>query len=167
MSRSRFTIPIALIVGLIALLTIVAVPLTAQAADQAHTAKGIGPVYDAAHEITIDGIIQSVITKTTPGSPAGMHLLVMGPEGLVDAHVGPFLNTQTKAELKEGVSVQIVGAMVSIRGKDFLFARQMTVAGHTITLRNEHGILSPVPGSGHTHGRAESQSQREPNGGAR
>jgi hypothetical protein len=167
MNRGRFTTPVLLIVCMIALLTILAFPLTAQPADEAQAAKGIGPVYDAAHEITLDGWIQTVVTKHTPGRPAGMHLLVMGPEGLVDAHVGPFLSKETKAALKDGVPVRIVGAMVSLRGNDYLFARQMTVGGRTITVRSTHGVLSPMPASGHTHAAVEKQSQPESHGGAR
>lgn len=165
MRRSRFTKPILLIAAL--LLAIVAVPLVAQPADQANTAKGIGPVYDAAHEITLEGWIQTVVTKHTPGSPAGVHLMVMGPEGLVDAHIGPFLSKETKEALHEGAPVRIVGAMVSVRGNDYLFARQVAVGGRTITVRSEHGILAPLHSSAHTHAAVEKQSQTESNGGAR
>ncbi len=167
MNRSRFNTPIPLIAALIALLAIVAVPLTAQPADQAQAAKGIGPVYDAAHEITLDGWIQTVVTKHTPGSPAGIHLMVMGPEGLVDTHIGPFLSKETKATLQAGAPVRIVGAMVSLRGNDYLLARQLTVDGRTITVRSEHGILAPMPSSAHRHAAVEKQSQTESNGGAR
>lgn len=167
MNRSRFTIPIPLIAGIVALLTIVSVPLIAQPADQTQAAKGIGPVYDAAHEITLDGWIQEVVTKHTPGRPAGIHLLVMGPDGVVDAHVGPFLSKETRAALQAGAPVRIVGAMVSLRGTDYLLARLMTVGGRTVTVRGEHGILAPLPAAGHTHAAVEKQSQTESNGGAR
>lgn len=167
MNRSRFTTPIPLIAALIALLAIVAVPLTAQPADQAQAAKGIGPVYNAAHEITLDGWIQTVVTKHTPGSPAGIHLMVMGPEGLVDAHVGPFLDKEMKSALQEGAPVRIVGAMASLRGNDYLLARQLTVDGRTITVRSEHGLLAPIRSTAHRHAAIKKQSKTQSNGGAR
>jgi hypothetical protein len=125
------------------LVAILALPLVAQAAVETHTGQGIGPVYDRAHEITVNGIIQTVVAKPKAGAPAGMHLLVMGPEGLVDTHVGPFLSKATKQALQEGTAVRVVGAMTSIRGKSYLLARQLTVGGQTIKVRSSHGLLAP------------------------
>ena len=120
---------------------ILAVPLVAQPATEVRPGQGIGPVYDAAHEVTLNGIIQQVVTKHTAGAPAGMHLLVTGPKGVVDAHVGPFLNKQAKEALREGTPIRIVGAKTSIRGKSYLLARQLTVDGHTFAVRSKHGAL--------------------------
>src|SRR4051794_33870664 len=73
------------------LLLLLSAPVFAQAAEEAHATRGVVGEYDAAREVTISGTVQSVITKRTLGRPAGMHLLVSGANGLVDAHVGPFL----------------------------------------------------------------------------
>jgi hypothetical protein len=120
---------------------ILAVPLVAQPATEVHPGHGIGPVYDVSHEVTLNGIIQQVVTKHTAGAPAGMHLLVTSPEGTVDAHVGPFLNKQAKEALQAGTAVRVVGAKTTIRGKSYLLARQLTVGGHTIVVRSKHGAL--------------------------
>ncbi len=146
MRCNRFTKPTRMIAGLLfgLLFAISAIPLGAQPAHETRAAKGIGPVFDSAHETTLHGTIQTIVTKRTKGTPAGMHLLVMGPEGLVDAHIGSFLNKDTKASFHEGDSIQIVGAMTSVRGKSYLMARQLTVGNHTVTVRSQHGLLAPT-----------------------
>jgi len=169
MRSCRFTKTTPLIAGLLSalILAIVVLPLGAQPASETRTGNGIGPVYDAAHEITVNGTIRSVVTKHTKGSPAGMHLMVMGPEGVVDAHVGPFLGKATREALQEGAAVRIVGAMTSQHGKSYLMARELTVGNRTIRVRSEHGLLYPMPAAGHARSRGEAKSSVEVNGGAR
>ena len=81
-----------------------------------------------------------------------MHLLVAGPEGVVDAHVGPYLEREdTQEALHAGLPLQIVGAVEQLHGKSILLARQLIFAGRTVTVRNENGFLvrarSPRPDS--------------------
>jgi hypothetical protein len=149
------------------LFAVVAVPLGAQPASGTHAGHGLGPAYDAAHEITVNGTIQTVVTKHTKGSPAGMHLMVMGPEGVVDAHVGPFLSKANREALQEGMLVRIVGAMSLQHGKSYLMARELTVGNRTITVRSEHGVLAPMPTAHHARSRSEMKSSIEVSGGAR
>jgi hypothetical protein len=146
MRRISLTKPTPLIAGLLSglLLAILAVPLGAQPVSGSHVRQGFGPVYDAAHEITLNGNIEQVITKRMVGSPAGMHLMVAGPKGLVDAHVGPFLSKEIKEALHTGTPVEIVGAMTLEHGKKFLLAREVNVGGSTFTVRNKRGLLVRV-----------------------
>ncbi|HEY1677055.1 MAG TPA: hypothetical protein VGG04_05065, partial [Candidatus Sulfotelmatobacter sp.] len=88
-SRGRKKLRLAL-AGIVSAVLVAAIPAGAQSA-AASPARGPIPIYDAAHETTINGTVQQVVTKRTPGSPAGMHLIVTGATGTVDAHVGPFL----------------------------------------------------------------------------
>jgi hypothetical protein len=148
MRRSRTTKPIPISIkmtaGLLAglLFAILAVPLgAAQPASETRTGHGFGVVYDAAHEITFTGSVQEVVTRRMPGRPAGMHLMVVGPQGLVDAHVGPFLSREIKDALHTGTPVQLVGAMASLRGKNFLMVRELNVGGTKVIVRSEHGFL--------------------------
>jgi hypothetical protein len=122
--------------------------LMAQTAPAAAPTQGFGPAYDAAHEVTITGTIDQVVAQQAAGSPAGTHLLVAGPQGIVDAHVGPFLSAQTKSALQQGAPVEMVGAMLSLHGNDYLLVRQLTVGGRTVILRSPHGLLihEHVPG---------------------
>jgi hypothetical protein len=145
MRLTRLKKPARLIAGLLTglLFAIVSIPLGAQPAPETRAGRGFGPVYDAAHETTLNGTIREVVTRHAVGSPAGMHLLVAGPGGTIDAHVGPFLSKQTKEALQKGTPVQIVGAMSSLHGKDYLLARQVTVGGRTVKVRSDRGILVP------------------------
>ena len=111
------------------------------AATESQPARGVVGQYDAAHEITINGTVQSVITKRTVGSPAGMHLMISGTNGLVDAHVGPFLTKSMQQAVHFGLPVQVTGSMVTVRGKQMLLVRQMVYGGQTVTVRSAHGML--------------------------
>ncbi len=121
--------------------------------------------YDRTHEITLNGIIHSVITKSAPGSPVGLHLLVTGENGMTDAHVGPYLNQQTRHALHAGIPVQIIGSMETVHGKSYLLARQLIFSGRLVTVRSMNGFLmaSEAPAAN----KAEKMAQAEGNGGAR
>jgi hypothetical protein len=125
----------------ILLFALVAVPLSAQLSSDPHVWRSFGPGYDSAHETALAGIIEEVVTTHVAGSPAGLHLLVSGANGVVDAHLGPFLTKETKATLQKGTPVQIVGSTVQLREKQYLLARELTVDGHTVTIRSARGFL--------------------------
>ena len=147
------------------LLAITAVPLAAQPAAEAHPLHFVGHGYDKAHEVTINATISQMITKHAAGSPAGLHLLVTGPEGLVDAHLGPFMTRQTQSALRAGTAVQIVGAMETVHGKQYLLARELTVGGRTITVRSSNGMLR-VGQPSRQHQMHRNRSRVEVRGGA-
>jgi hypothetical protein len=143
MKCSLITKPVPILSGLLTglLFALLAAPLAAQQAPESRAGRGFGPVYDMAHETTLTGTIQEVVTKHSAGSPAGMHLLVAGPEGVADAHLGPFLTEETKEALHIGTPVQIVGSMMQLHGKKYLLARELSVGGRTITIRSARGFL--------------------------
>lgn len=147
------------------LLALLSVPLRAQTAPESHAGRGFGPAYDAAHETILIGTIQQVATRHEAGSPAGMHLLVLGPQGVVDVHVGPFLSSEAKDALHTGTPVQIVGAAVQMRDKQYFLARELTVGALTITIRSARGFL--VHPHGERNVKARTAPQAEANGGAR
>ncbi len=174
MSRScpmKHTLMIAgLLIGL--LFAILAVPLGAATAPVSRARHGIGPAYyNAAHETTLIGTIKEVVSKRVIGSPVGIHLMVAGPQGVVDTHVGPFLSKRTVETLKAGAPVRIVGATVSRHGKELFLARLLTVGGRTVTVRTPHGIIVREHPSRVRHSKPERKtarkSQVELNGGAR
>ncbi len=169
MRRRRSTKPIPLIAGLLAglLFAILAVPLGAQPVPTTRVGHGFGPVYNAAHEITLSGDIQSVVTRHVKGSPLGMHLMVAGPKGLVDAHVGAFLSKADKDALHTGTPVEIVGAMMTLNGKNYLMAREVTVGGSTIKVRGKSGLLLRVHSVRTRPTRILKTAKAEQNGGAR
>jgi hypothetical protein len=120
------------------LFTLLALQASAQVASASHSPK---PLYDSAHEITLSGTVQSVVTKYVPGSPAGLHVRVTGSQGVIDVHLGPYLSKQTKEALHAGAPVQIVGAMESAHGQQWLLARLLMLSGQTITVRSANGFL--------------------------
>ena len=147
MRLCRFTRPSRMIVGLTIvglltglLLAMAAVPLSAQERES-HPGRGFNAPYDAAHEITVNGTVQEVVTRHALGTAPGMHLLVSGTDGVVDAHVGSFLSEETRAAMHEGLPIQIVGAMQELHGKQFLLARQITFGGRMVTVRSRTGFL--------------------------
>jgi len=157
----------ALFAGL--LLAISATPLGAQPASETHVGHGFGVVYDAAHEITLTGTVQEVVTRHMTGRPAGTHLMVAGPQGLVDAHVGPYLSKEMKEALHTGTPVRIVGSMAVVHGKSYLLARELSVGGTTVKLRNAHGTLlrfHTVP-AWTTRAKTKQMAKVELNGGTR
>ena len=168
MRRKCFTMPdrvvAALMTGL--LFAILSVPLQAQPTVQSHPGHGFGPAYDAKHETTLEGTIQRVVTKHVAGTPAGMHLMVVGPQGLVDAHLGSFLSKETTKSLQAGASVHLVGAMSVVGGKNYLLARQVTVGDQTIIVRSAHGVVAHVRDSSSARP-VRRTSKTESNGGAR
>ena len=173
MNRSRLPKPPRPIAGLLTtlLLAILAVPLVAQRALEtpAQTRASLG--YDKAHEITLNGTIQEVISKHVAGAPVGMHLLVAGSRGVTDAHVGPFLEKDVQEALHTGTPVQVVGAMNEINGKSYLLARQLIFGGRIVTVRSANGFLVRFHGSRTGRSNADSTTEKtstvELNGGAR
>jgi hypothetical protein len=153
------------------LFAVLAVPLGAATAPESRVGRGFGPAYNAAHETILTGTIKEVVTKHAIGSPAGMHLLVTGPQGVVDTHVGPFLSKQTVEALQTGTQVRIVGASVSLNGKEFFLARQLTVGGRTVTVRSPHGLLvrqiTPRKARSTSENKTEQTSHVALDGGAR
>lgn len=124
------------------LLAITALPLAAQPEAQTHPLRSLGMGYDKAHELTINGTINQIVTKHVAGSPAGIHLLVTGQQGIVDAHLGSFMTRENRSALKPGTAIQVVGAMETIHGKKYLLARELIIGGRTLTIRSSNGMLS-------------------------
>ena len=126
------------------LFAMLSIPAVAQPVTQSHTGRTFA-AYDAAHEITFEGAVQQVVMKHTANSPAGMHLLVTGARGTIDAHVGSLLSKPTRDALHVGLPVQIVGAVEVINGRPFVLARQLTFGGRTINVRSKTGFLLMSP----------------------
>lgn len=126
---------------LICVAAALAVPSNAQAAAESHAQPFLRLGYDKAHEITLNGTIQKVVSHAAVGAPTGLHLLVAGSEGTIDAHLGPYLNKEVQQALHTGMVVQIVGATQRIHGKNYLLAREVVVDGRTITVRSTNGFL--------------------------
>jgi hypothetical protein len=150
------------------LLALTTIPARAQAAAAMNPTPGPISAYNAAHEITVNGTVQEVVTKRTVGSPAGMHLIVTGATGTVDAQVGSFLSKQVREALHTGLPIQIVGAMETFHGKQYLLARQLKYGGITVQTRSANGVIlrGALP-SNVVSPKAQQAARLAANGGAR
>jgi hypothetical protein len=97
--------------------------------------------YRSDQEIRITATIQQVVSKGIENSPAGLHLMLAGPQGAYDASLGPFLSSDVKRSLASGKSVEVTGAMEAVRGQSYLLVRELTVDAKLITVRSEKGFL--------------------------
>jgi hypothetical protein len=113
--------------------------------------------YNPANEVAVSGIVQQVVTKRNIGTPPGIHLLVSGPQGMVDAHVGAFLAKDVQAALRTGSSVKVVGALEQLHGQHYLLARQLIFNGRVMNVRTSKGFLVR-PLSAHTSRAAARES---------
>lgn len=147
------------------LFALCAISLSAQTALDSRAQHPSALGYDKAHEITLNGTIQEVVSRHVPGSPVGLHLLVAGHKGTVDAHLGPYLTKDTQEALRAGTLVQITGAMATLHGREYLLAREVTAAGGTVTVRSKNGFL--IRSRSAARPATETSSKSELNGGAR
>lgn len=119
--------------------------LVAQRANDSISPRGSVPAYDPAHELALDGTVQEVVSQQEIGSPAGLHLIVSGETGTVDAHLGPFLTKEARDALHPGVPIHLVGEMQEFRSKHLLLVRLISFGGRTVVVRSPHGALVLYP----------------------
>jgi len=117
-----------------------AVPAGAQTAESAKAAR-TAPLYDASKETTLQGTVNSVVTKPGAGMIAGGHLLVATAQGNVDAHVGRALQGTNAVAVKAGDAVKLVGVMATVNHNQIFLVRTAEIGGHTYTIRSETGFL--------------------------
>ncbi len=134
MRRTRFTKPIPLIAGLLSglLVAILAVPLGAQPVPKAQ------PYYDIAREVTLNGTVSSVVSKSS-------HLMLATKSGTVDASLGRWgLMGKGSLHVTAGQQVDVTGVMKTYKDKQVFLARTVKVGSQVYIMRNQHGIpMSP------------------------
>lgn len=98
-----------------------------------------------AQDITVTGTIQQLVKTHVPGAPTGVQLLVAASQGAVTASLGPNLSRAVLQSMSKGAAIQIFGVMQTINGNEYLLARNLTIGGNQIIVRNEHGFLTHYP----------------------
>ena len=159
-----------MLAGLTGMAAITVLPLNAKpAAEEIARHGSVG--YDRAHEITVSGTIQEAVAKAPLGSPVGVHLMVASAQGVVDAHVGPYLTKEMQEALHAGTPVEMVGAMESVAGKQYFLVRQVSFGGRVVNVRTANGFLlqvqSPRALQRGSRKQAGKTGSTESNGGAR
>jgi hypothetical protein len=149
------------------LVAIFATPLVAQRASEAAAsipAHESPAAYNIAHELAFDGTVRETVGQHEAGSPAGLHVIVSGGSGTVDAHLGPFMTKETRDALHLGLPIHLVGEMKDFHGRQILLARLISFGGRTVVVRNTRGALvhyAPRPAS------ATPRTVKSENGGSR
>ncbi|HXW62993.1 MAG TPA: hypothetical protein VEJ45_10355 [Candidatus Acidoferrales bacterium] len=122
-------------------ISLLAVPLDA---DESAAPKRtvIASKYDVSKEVTIEGTVQALVTKPTPGMMVGAHLVVSTPQGTVYAHIGNRVITgPSAASFASGQAVKLVGVVTELNQQKVILVRTIETENRTITVRNEHGFL--------------------------
>lgn len=113
---------------------------------QAQTTPGAtrptGPsYYDLSQEVSLNGTVSSVLTKSSPGMLVGAHLLLDTLSGPVDVSLSMFgLQGKGALPVANGQQVEVTGVMKTFKGKQVLFARSVKLNNHVYAIRNEYGI---------------------------
>ena len=97
--------------------------------------------YDPSAEVSYGGIISTVVGVTAPDGIVGVHLdLKTGTGVIVKVHLGPamFIGMNNFSFFADE-QVLVTGSLVSHGGETALWARQVSKAGKTLTLRSEDG----------------------------
>jgi hypothetical protein len=134
MRHSRFISSTPLIAGLLTglLFAILVVPLGADDPDSR---------YGVSKEVTLIGIVSSVLDKPAPGMIWGAHLMVETASRRLDASLGRFgLEGEGALSVIPGQQIEITGVMKTVRDKEVFVVRSVKASGKTRTMRNEHGI---------------------------
>ena len=98
--------------------------------------------YNFTEEITLTGTVSSVLTKATPGTIVGSHLLLATLYGPVDASLGRFgLVGNDAVSVAPGQPIEATGVMRTIKEKKVFLVRTIKVGDAVYTIRNEHGLL--------------------------
>jgi hypothetical protein len=117
--------------------------------------------YDVRKEVTLEGTIQSIVKKPTPGMMLGAHLIVSTSKGTIDAHIGNHVLGGAHAlSLNVGQHVKIVGVQTTVHNKQVFLTRTIETGNRIVQVRTERGFLV-IPGA---KGKI---AQTSANGGAR
>jgi hypothetical protein len=124
-------------------LCLFALPIYAQTA--AVTTKPVTPLrYDITKEVKLSGTVSNVVKAPTRemNMVSGSHLIVQTKNGAVDASLGRFaMRGKSGVSVTAGQQVEVTGVMKTMKGKQVFLTRLVQAAGHTYTIRNEHGFV--------------------------
>jgi hypothetical protein len=121
-------------------ITIVAGPTSAQVVAEAR------PFYDVAREVTIQGRVSSVLSRSNPGMIFGSHLLLQTASGQLDASLGRWARQgKGTVPVSAGQQVELTGVMKTLMKRQVLIVRTVKLDGHVYAVRNQHGVeISPL-----------------------
>jgi hypothetical protein len=110
-------------------------------------------------EVAVTAIIQEIVPNHASGIPAGLHVMLGTPQGVLDASVGPYLAADIQQALVVGKQVQVFGQVDTIRDQRYLLVHQLVLDGKTIVVRNDHGSLIRTRSQERTHTQSSLNNQ--------
>jgi hypothetical protein len=110
-------------------------------------------------DVSVTSIIQQVIPNHSSSIPAGLHVILLTPQGVLDVSVGPYLTQDIQQTLIPGAQVQAFGQLKTIHDQTYLLARQLVLNGRLITIRNDHGSLVHTRTQTHTRSQSSLNDQ--------
>jgi hypothetical protein len=108
------------------------------------------PRYDASTEVTVRGVVQEVRQMTgRMDTMQGTHVILETDTGTVEVHLGPasYLE-ERKVTVKVGDTLDATGSRVTHMGRRDVLAREITVGGRTVALRDAAGVPNWSRGRG-------------------
>jgi len=101
-------------------------------------------LYNAANEVSVQGVVQSVEDFDCPVSEGEVsgHLNLKTADGVLQVHLAPvrILRGQ-KISFLSGDSIAVVGSKLRLAGKKGIIAREITRGSETIIFRDQSGRL--------------------------
>lgn len=101
--------------------------------------------YDSSEEITLTGVVLSVLSEPSQGMISGSHILLAASSGRVDASLGRWgLEGRDALSAAPGQVVELTGVLKMLLDKPVFVVRTAKVGNQTYQIRNEFGIpVSP------------------------
>jgi len=117
--------------------------------------------YNLSREITVSGLVTSVLSRPNRGMLWGPHLLFRTSSGNMDASLGHFaLIGKGALSVKAGQQVEVTGLMKSFHGQPVLLARIVKVGSQSYILRSTQGAsLHPSARQGALNGSPKGAQQ--------
>ena len=105
------------------------------------SAANVFHVYDAAHEVSIEGTVVKVADLQTSDSLSGEYLTFSTAQGIVNAHLGAeTILSKNHVTLKPGDKVSLAGAYVTGANGPVLLARLLRTGDQMVALRSSSGL---------------------------
>ena len=101
--------------------------------------------YDIRKEVTLTGVVLSVLSEPSQGMIPGSHIVLATSSGKVDASLGRWgLAGSGALSPVPGQAVEVTGVMKTLQDKPVFLVRTAKTADRTYQIRNEFGIpVSP------------------------
>jgi hypothetical protein len=92
-------------------------------------------------DVAVTAIIQEIVPNRASGIPAGLHVMLGTPQGVLDASVGPYLDPNIQQALSAGQQIQVIGQVKTIHDQKYLLVRHLVLNGKDVVIRNDNGSL--------------------------